>query len=250
MATIGSAVGTWDGRLRICDIQTKTVLHSIEHTAGSTAFSPTDPELLVAGAEPVALSPDGQSVVTIAADETALLLHGQSLSYTALSSDEFSTCLRDVDAAEIVLIVVACHSEATVNTDGFKSGPMRSRGLGQLAYDKGMQVVAASKAQEAVIERGGKVRQGLLTCALVRQGLEQGGRTGGQDVLPRGMARVRRTGGTRVVRRGGDARRLRRRETNATAISATRAFRFHERPAQRHSSLRALSRRVRRRLDF
>ena len=97
-----------------------------------------------------------------------------ALQARTLSSDELSAWLRDVDAGELVLIVDACHSESTVNTDGFKPGPMGSRGLGQLAYDKGMRVLAASKAREAAIERGGRVRQGLLTYALVRQGLEQG----------------------------------------------------------------------------
>jgi hypothetical protein len=50
---------------------------------------------------------------------------------------------------------------------------MGSRGLGQLAYDKGMRVLAASKAQEAAIERGGRIQQGLLTYALVQEGLER-----------------------------------------------------------------------------
>jgi hypothetical protein len=90
-----------------------------------------------------------------------------------LSSDDLSIWLRGVIAGELVLIVDACQSEATINTDGFKPGPMGSRGLGQLAYDKGMRVLAASKAQEAAVERGGSLRQGLLTYALVRSGLEQ-----------------------------------------------------------------------------
>ena len=97
-----------------------------------------------------------------------------ALEQRTLSSDELSVWLREVDAGELVLIVDACHSEATVNADGFKPGPMGSRGLGQLAYDKGMRVLTASKAQEAAIERGGRVRQGLLTYALVRRGLENG----------------------------------------------------------------------------
>ncbi len=37
----------------------------------------------------------------------------------SLSSDEPSAWLRGVDAGELVLIVDACNSEATVNTDGF-----------------------------------------------------------------------------------------------------------------------------------
>jgi WD40 repeat protein len=98
----------------------------------------------------------------------------EALDAATLSSDELSAWIRQVDAGELVLIVDACHSEATVQADGFKPGPMGSRGLGQLAYDKGMRVLAASKATEAAIERGGAVQQGLLTYALVREGLESG----------------------------------------------------------------------------
>ena len=55
---------------------------------------------------------------------------------------------------------------------GFKPGPLGSRGLGQLAYDKGMQVLAASQVDDVAVESV-KIRQGLLTYALVKDGLEQ-----------------------------------------------------------------------------
>jgi hypothetical protein len=105
--------------------------------------------------------------------------HGQdavteSLARAALSSDELSAWLREVDAGEIALIVDACRSEASVAYSGFKPGPMGSRGLGQLAYDKGMRILAASKAQQSAIEVGGTISQGLLSYALVQLGLRQG----------------------------------------------------------------------------
>jgi len=50
---------------------------------------------------------------------------------------------------------------------------MGSRGLGQLAYDKGMRVLAASKAKEAAFERS-DLKNGVLTYALTRRGLEDG----------------------------------------------------------------------------
>jgi WD40 repeat protein len=88
-----------------------------------------------------------------------------------ISSDELSLWLRDVDAGDMVLIVDACHSAASVEGEGFKPGPMGSRGLGQLAYDKGMRILAASQADDVAIESE-QVRQGLLTYALIRDGLE------------------------------------------------------------------------------
>ena len=84
-----------------------------------------------------------------------------------------SAWLREVDAGELLLIVDACHSETVVQPGDFKPGPMGSRGLGQLAYDKGMRVLAASKAGEAAFERL-DLENGVLTYALARRGLDDG----------------------------------------------------------------------------
>jgi WD40 repeat protein len=92
----------------------------------------------------------------------------------SLSSDVLSGWLRDVDAGAMTMIVDACHSEATVAAEGFKPGPMGSRGLGQLAYDKGMRILAASKSNEEAMELGGNIKQGLLSYALVEEGLVEG----------------------------------------------------------------------------
>jgi len=88
----------------------------------------------------------------------------------ALSSDELSQWLRNVDAGNMAMIVDACHSAATVG-ERFKPGPMGSRGLGQLAYDKGMRILAASQADDVALESD-RIRHGLLTYALTRDGLE------------------------------------------------------------------------------
>jgi N-terminal domain of anti-restriction factor ArdC len=80
-----------------------------------------------------------------------------------LNTNELSAWLRDVDGGEMVMVVDACESEATIQAEGFKPGPMGSRGLGQLAYDKGMRVLAASKAKESAVERGGNIKDGLLS---------------------------------------------------------------------------------------
>ncbi len=87
-----------------------------------------------------------------------------------ISSDELSRWLRYVDAGDMAMIVDACHSAATVG-EGFKPGPMGSRGLGQLAYDKGMRILAASQADDVALESD-KLLQGLLTYSLVHDGLD------------------------------------------------------------------------------
>jgi hypothetical protein len=87
-----------------------------------------------------------------------------------ISSEELSQWLREVDAGELVMIIDACHSGASV-PEGFKLGPMGDRGLGQLAYDKGMQILAATQADNVALESE-KLGQGLLTYALVQDGLK------------------------------------------------------------------------------
>lgn len=89
----------------------------------------------------------------------------------AVSSEELSLWLRDVDAGEMVLVVDACQSTAVVERQGFKPGPMDSRGLGQLSYDKSMRILTATQADNVALENS-LVQQGLLTYALVQDGLE------------------------------------------------------------------------------
>ncbi len=89
----------------------------------------------------------------------------------AISSDELGAWLRDVDAGELIMVVDACHSAASVQGVGFKPGPMGSRGLGQLSYDKGMRILTSTQADDIALESA-LVEQGLLTYALTRDGLE------------------------------------------------------------------------------
>ncbi|HEY0174427.1 MAG TPA: hypothetical protein VGB98_25650 [Pyrinomonadaceae bacterium] len=89
----------------------------------------------------------------------------------AVSSDELGAWLSGVDAGELILVVDACHSAASVQGGGFKPGPMGSRGLGQLSYDKGMRILTSTQADDVALESA-LVEQGLLTYALTRDALE------------------------------------------------------------------------------
>jgi Caspase domain/WD domain, G-beta repeat len=91
----------------------------------------------------------------------------------AISSEELSAWIREIDAQDMVMIVDACHSAASVKTKDFKPGPMGDRGLGQLAYDKGMRILAATQVDQYALETD-QTKQGLLTYALVEDGLKQG----------------------------------------------------------------------------
>ena len=98
----------------------------------------------------------------------------------SISSDELSLWLRDVDAGEMVMIIDACNAEWAVKNNDFKPAPMGSRGLGQLAFDKGMKILTATQAVNVAneikaIKEGNeikKIEQGLLTYALIQEGLE------------------------------------------------------------------------------
>jgi len=89
---------------------------------------------------------------------------------SSISTDELASWLRSVDAAGIAFIIDACQSAASVEKEGFKPGPMGSKGLGQLAYDKGIRILAASQADNVALELAA-LRHGLLTYALVNDGI-------------------------------------------------------------------------------
>ena len=87
-----------------------------------------------------------------------------------ISSQELSEWLKAIDAGQMAMIIDACHAAASVDQPGFKPGPMGDRGLGQLAYDKSMRILAATQSDDVALESD-KIQQGLLTYALVRDGL-------------------------------------------------------------------------------
>lgn len=84
----------------------------------------------------------------------------------AQSSTELTALMRDVDAGDMAFSLDACNSASSIEGSGFKPGPMGSRGLGQLAYNKGMLILAASQADDVALEDPA-LQQGLLTYALV-----------------------------------------------------------------------------------
>lgn len=93
-----------------------------------------------------------------------------------ISATNLAVYLGSIKAGEIALIIDACHSAASVDANNFKPGPMGDPGLGQLAFDKGIRILAASQSDDVALESD-KLRQGLLTYALANEGLgENGGR--------------------------------------------------------------------------
>jgi uncharacterized caspase-like protein len=95
------------------------------------------------------------------------------LKTSAISSDELTEWVRPIDAGEMVMILDACYSAASVESGNFKPGPMGSHGLGQLAYDKRIRILAASQSTQAAAETPW-LGMGLLSFALTKDGLEGG----------------------------------------------------------------------------
>jgi uncharacterized caspase-like protein len=92
---------------------------------------------------------------------------------SAISADDLAAWIRPIDAGEMTLVLDACHSAESVQAGDFKPGPMGSRGLGQVAYDKRMRVLAASQSTEVAHEYD-YLGKGLLTYMLTDDGLDAG----------------------------------------------------------------------------
>jgi hypothetical protein len=93
---------------------------------------------------------------------------------TVISAADLTVWLGFMQASEIAFIIDACHSGASVQTPDFKPGPMGDSGLGQLAFDKGIRILAATQADDVALELS-SLKQGLLTAAL-GEGLDGGGK--------------------------------------------------------------------------
>lgn len=93
---------------------------------------------------------------------------------TLVSSGDLVRAFSRINAADIALIIDACHSSASVDNGRFKAGPMGDSGLGQLAYDKGILILAATQANDVARENA-RLGQGLLTYALTGEGLTSAG---------------------------------------------------------------------------
>ena len=86
-----------------------------------------------------------------------------------VSAAQLSQLFRPMLAKEIIFIIDACHSAASVDNGKFKPGPLGDPGLGQLAYDKGIRILAATQADDVALEDGVR-RHGLLSFALAGEG--------------------------------------------------------------------------------
>ncbi len=107
----------------------------------------------------------GARTAVDAAAEQSLLDHG-------VSDTELEAAFETIDAAQIALVLDACNSGQALEAADARRGPMNTKGLAQLAYEKGMFVLAAAQSYQAAQEVA-QLGHGLLTYALVVQGLRE-----------------------------------------------------------------------------
>lgn len=97
----------------------------------------------------------------------------------AISDLDLERAFEPIDARHIVLVIDACQSGQALESDEARRGPMNSKGLAQLAYEKGMHVLTAAQSYQAALEAS-RLGHGFLTYALVEDGL----RAFSADFLP------------------------------------------------------------------
>ena len=88
-----------------------------------------------------------------------------------ISDRELEAAFERLDAGRLLLVIDACNSGQALEAEEKRRGPMNSKGLAQLAYEKGMYVLTAAQGYQAALEAA-KLGHGLLTQALVEEGLK------------------------------------------------------------------------------
>jgi WD40 repeat protein len=89
----------------------------------------------------------------------------------SISDTDLERAFDPIDGRHLLLIIDACNSGQAIQSADDRFGPMNSRGLAQLAYEKGMFVLAASQAYQAAVESS-RLEHGYMTFALVEEGLK------------------------------------------------------------------------------
>lgn len=96
----------------------------------------------------------------------------QRLLAHSISDRELEAAFENIQARHLMLIVDACNSGQALEAEEKRRGPMNSKGLAQLAYEKGMYVLTAAQSYQAALEVS-ELGHGLLTYTLVAEGLRQ-----------------------------------------------------------------------------
>jgi uncharacterized caspase-like protein len=107
-------------------------------------------------------------------DRTKLTEDGlRSILEHSISDVELEATVEGLEAGHLLLVIDACNSGQALEAEEKRRGPMNSKGLAQLAYEKGMYILTAAQSYQAALEAA-QLGHGLLTYALVEEGLKTG----------------------------------------------------------------------------
>ena len=95
----------------------------------------------------------------------------QTILSHSISDLELEEAVEGLDAGHLLLVIDACNSGQALEAEEKRRGPMNSKGLAQLAYEKGMYILTAAQSYQAALEAA-QLGHGLLTYALVEEGLK------------------------------------------------------------------------------
>lgn len=96
----------------------------------------------------------------------------QSILSHSISDVELAQTVENLNAGHLLLFIDACNSGQALEAEEKRRGPMNSKGLAQLAYEKGMYILTAAQSYQAALEAA-QLGHGLLTYALVEEGLKR-----------------------------------------------------------------------------
>jgi WD40 repeat protein/uncharacterized caspase-like protein len=102
-----------------------------------------------------------------ALDEAGL----KSILAHSISDQELEDAVESIAASSLLMVIDACNSGQALEAEEKRRGPMNSKGLAQLAYEKGMYILTAAQSYQAALEAA-QLGHGLLTYALVEEGLK------------------------------------------------------------------------------
>jgi WD40 repeat protein len=90
----------------------------------------------------------------------------------SISDLELEQAFEAVDAGHMLMVIDACNSGQALEAEEKRRGPMNSKGLAQLAYEKGMYILTAAQSYQAALEAE-QLGHGYLTYALIEEGLKR-----------------------------------------------------------------------------
>jgi hypothetical protein len=155
--------------------QTKSIITSELQPTPPMPYAKTGDSVIIFYSGHGYFSPHGELYIfpsDIAKDASKDKKITDNILKSAISTSELAEWMENIDAQDITLILDACHSAGAVGSN-FRPGPLASKGLGQLAYDKGMRILAATQSDSVALETE-ELKHGYLSYALINDGLDKG----------------------------------------------------------------------------